>query len=166
MVKMFKSLALLACVTFALLGCTSQQTSDAIDIGVSGMITNNAIEQAQADLGSYSENQETLRDLDRLQEDLINTITKGEGVLDIPEYYTRALQIYVVLADEVDRRQDELTPDQLMQLKLLNFKVLDLDRKVNAFMEQEDNRDYFLIAGNVYDVVNSTKSILLLMGLL
>lgn len=165
MVKMMKQLALLVCVTFALLGCTSQQTNDAIDIGVSGMITNNAIEQAQAELGSYSENQETLQDLDRLQEDILNTVTKGEGLLDIPDYYARALKIYVVLADEVERRQDELTPDQMMQLKLLNFKVLDLDRKVNAFMEQEDNRDYFLIASNVYDVVKSTKAILLLMGL-
>ena len=130
---MQKLKVLLLSLCFTVISACSLQIP--VDVASGLILTSDSVDSMQAELGEYSVNQDVLVGLDTLQADIQKTITTGDGVGDIEEYYSKALVIYAVLKTEIVARKDELTEAQIAKLQALDAELVALNTSILLFKE-------------------------------
>ena len=147
------STLLTACVT-------TEQVKEGTEISVNAYIVNEAVDSVQSSLGQYSVNQETIKQLDELQVDISDALKGGDAILKIDGFYQRGVEIYNVLNAEAMERHDELTPAQQNMLRVLNVAIINLDTKIKAFKENENNKEIVESVESMVDLIGTAKAVL------
>ena len=151
---------LILAVTLALgmlFGCTASK--QAAYIAADTIVLSNEVDKVQSSLGEYSNNQDTLAELDELQDGLIAALQGGSELLNLEVYYAQATNIYNVLKAEAVERDNELSDTQRKQLAILDAQVARLDEEILTFKEGIPSVDSIALAKDILGLTSQAVTI-------
>ena len=151
---------LILAVTLALgmlFGCTASK--QAAYIAADTIVLSNEVDKVQSSLGKYSNNQDTLAELDKLQDGLIAALQGGSELLNLEIYYAQATNIYNVLKAEAVERDNELSDTQRKQLAILDAQVARLDEEILTFKEGIPSVDSIALAKDILGLTSQAVTI-------
>lgn len=128
----------------AVLLLTACTLTTPVEIVGGAVLASDKIDSMQVDIGDYSQNQDIIKELDKLQDEVLNAISTGKGALDVDQYYDRSLFIYAVLKNEAVSRKDELSTYQWQKLIELDNQLISLNDKVLLFKQDVANSGFNL----------------------
>lgn len=128
----------------AMLLLTACTLTTPVEIVGGAVLASDKIDSMQVDIGEYSHNQDIIKELDKLQDEVLNAIATGDGALDVDKYYDRALFIYAVLKAEAVDRKGEMNAYQWNKIVDLDNQLVSLNDKVLIFKQDVENSSFNL----------------------
>lgn len=147
-------LALLLCFlgsSLTLVGCTMQHVTDSAAVTGDVFMLSNQVDDLQASLGQYAENQDVQADIDALQADFRAALSGDITKLGLRNYFARSEVMYVAIKEEAVRRWDEISATERQDLVALETHYLTIRASI-AQIEEEVQRS---------EVINQTAKDLL-----
>lgn len=147
------SILLILTTILVTISCSKQQAQDSLYLTSEALSISYQIDDLQAELGEYVENQEALGGVDNLQRE-IRLAVNGDINLDRWfKYKTTAVALYWDLKGEATDRIDELTPGQLERLKILDRNLQAYNRRFNQITKEPDNQSSLEFARVITDIL-------------
>lgn len=125
-----------------------------VEIAAETITTSADIDKAQAELGQYADSS-TMAELDTLQAEIEAALKTGQGVLDVNDYYDRAVKLYLKISAEAAARSDEMTEQQKQMLLELDARLIDLN--ANIIQLKAENPTGVLVLEALGDVATILK---------
>ncbi len=116
-------------------GCSIRQATDVTALTGDVILLSTRVDDLQADLGKYAENQNMLEECDRLQQDITAALKGDIGKARLYRFQLQAQVIYEAVKHEVVQRWQEIPPSHQTELVLLERDYLSIRSRITSLQQ-------------------------------